>query len=562
MKDKKNNKKRFFLENRDMVVKITESDWTLQVANRILETFPDKEEYTCTAGISPSGNVHFGNLRDVMTSLAVKRRLDLMGKKTRFLFSWDDFDRFRKVPAGVDPEYEKYIGFPLTSIPDPEGKETSYARVFEKEFEKAMKDFLGDEIEYRYQTEEHLSGRYNEMIILAINERKRIAEILLEFMTEKGKKEKGIEDKSFIESYYPVSVYSKFTGKDNTKVIDHDGEGVLTYRCMDEEKEDTVDLKASFVEGSASVKLGWKIDWAMRWCEEGVNFEPGGHDHASPGGSYDVSSRIIKEVFDCKPPVFVEYKFVGIRGLEGKMSGSKGNAVTPGQLLDIYEPELLEWLYMKHRPNQEFKLAFDTDIYRQYDEFDRAIKDYIKRGKDSDFASSVSLISGLLEKDPDKDPLPFRQAVSFGQILQWDPDKTRDLLHRVGFDYSKESIETRLEKANNWLEKFNPEEIIDVRESVNTEYLKEMTDQSRERVRRFRDELSKIDTEKTDQKDLEQILYGIPKSENLSDEDLKKEQRVFFKDIYNLLISKDTGPRLSTFIWAIGKDKVLELLNI
>ena len=561
MKDKKTDKMiPFFGKNREKVIKTTESDWTLEVANKVLEFFPEKDVYTCTAGISPSGGVHFGNLRDVMTSLAVKRRLDLMGKKTRFVFSWDDFDRFRKVPTGLDSGYEKYIGHPLTSIPDPNSKESSYARAFEKEFEEAMEEFLGDEIEYRYQTKEYLSGRYNEMMMLAINKRRKIAKILLDFMTDKGKEKKGIEEKSFIENYYPVSVYSKFTGKDNTKIVDYDDGGVITYRCMDEGREDTVDLKTGFSKGGASVKLGWKMDWAMRWKEEEVNFEPGGHDHASPGGSFDVSSRIAKEVFEYDPPVFVEYKFVGIRGLEGKMSGSKGNAVTPGQLLVIYEPELLEWLYLKHRPNQEFKLAFDTDIYRQYDEFDRAVGDHKK--KDPKSFSFVELIPNLSTKEFEGDPLPFRQAVSFGQILQWSPDKMKDFLHKVGFEYSERSIEIRIEKAKNWLEKFNPDEILEVRETINSEYVKGMDIKEKDRIERFRDELLKVDTEKSDQKDLEQILYGIPKSEEISDEELKKEQRAFFKDVYNLLISKDTGPRLSTFIWAIGKERVLDLLDV
>ncbi len=557
MKDKKE-----IFRNREKIVKITESNWSRQVAERVLSFFPEKEVYTCTAGISPSGNIHFGNLRDVMTSLAVKRRLELMGKKTRFIFSWDDFDRFRKVPAGIDSDYRSYVGLPLTSIPDPYSKENSYARFFEKEFEETMEEFLGDEIEYRYQTKEYMSGRYNEMMMLAMKERKKIAQILLEFMTEKGKESKGIKDDDFIENYYPVSVYSRFTGKDNTKVINYDDEGVITYRCLDKGKEDVIDLKSGSFKDGALIKLGWKIDWAMRWREEGVNFEPGGHDHASPGGSYDVSSRIAKEVFDYEPPVFVEYKFVGIRGLEGKMSGSKGNAVTPGQLLLIYEPELLEWLYLKHKPNQEFKLAFDTEIYRQYDEFDRAIKDYKIRGENSDNFNSTELINKLFKKDLEKDPIPFRQAVSFGQILQWDLDKMKDFLYKLGFDYSMDSIKVRLEKAKNWLEKFNPEEILGIRESINSEYLKEMSEKNKDRVRRFREELLKVDTENIDQKKLEEILYGIPKSEDLSDEELKKEQRDFFKDIYNLLINKDTGPRLSTFIWAVGKEKVLKLLNI
>jgi len=39
-------------------------------------------------------------------------------------------------------------------------------------------------------------------------------------------------------------------------------------------------------------------------------------------------------------------------------------------------------------------------------------------------------------------------------------------------------------------------------------------------------------------------------------------QRAFFKDVYNLLIGKDAGPRLSTFLWAANRETVLRLLDI
>ena len=53
------------------------------------------------------------------------------------------------------------------------------------------------------------------------------------------------------------------------------------------------------------------------------------------------------------------------------MSGSKGMAITPKNLLSIYEPALLLWMYLRRLPSQTFSLAFDTEVYRQYDELDR-----------------------------------------------------------------------------------------------------------------------------------------------------------------------------------------------
>ena len=75
--------------------------WSEEIAQKIIERNPNKEEYVCAAGISPSGSVHIGNFRDIATSLFVVKALTKMGKKAKLLFSWDEFDRMRKVPANV-----------------------------------------------------------------------------------------------------------------------------------------------------------------------------------------------------------------------------------------------------------------------------------------------------------------------------------------------------------------------------------------------------------------------------------------------------------------------------
>ena len=85
----------------------------------------------------------------------------------RMLFSWDDFDRFRKVPEDVDPSFSRYIGMPLSAVPDPFGHAASYAEHFEQEFEGSMVD-LGIHLEYRQQTREYTSGRYADLIAQAL----------------------------------------------------------------------------------------------------------------------------------------------------------------------------------------------------------------------------------------------------------------------------------------------------------------------------------------------------------------------------------------------------------
>ena len=115
--------------------------WSEKIAKDIIKRSPDKEEYVCAAGISPSGSIHIGNFRDIATSYFVYKALIKQGKKARLLFSWDEFDRFRKVPVNVKevaPELENEIGKPYVDVKDPYGCCSSYAEHFEKEFEPSL----------------------------------------------------------------------------------------------------------------------------------------------------------------------------------------------------------------------------------------------------------------------------------------------------------------------------------------------------------------------------------------------------------------------------------------
>ena len=133
--------------------------WSDAIADKIIQRNPDKEEYVCAAGISPSGSIHIGNFRDIATSCFVVRALRRRGKKAKLLFSWDEYDRLRKVPvnvAKVRDDMEQYIGYPYVDVPNPMGGDAAtYAEYFEREFEGAVKRF-GIEIARRTLTSNDL----------------------------------------------------------------------------------------------------------------------------------------------------------------------------------------------------------------------------------------------------------------------------------------------------------------------------------------------------------------------------------------------------------------------
>ncbi|WP_231348429.1 lysine--tRNA ligase, partial [Bacillus mycoides] len=353
--------------------------WAYEVAHELIRKNPNKETFVCAAGISPSGSVHIGNFREIVTTYFVVRALQDLGKKTRFIFSWDDYDRFRKVPKNIDPSFAKYIGMPYCDIPDPHGCHNSYADHFEKEFEESLQAF-GIEVEFIYQHAEYRSGRYNENILESLCKRKEIYDILMGFKT-------GIHREEDRENFYPVTLYCERCGKDAT-TITHFDEVLKTVRydceCGNQNKLSVLNTN--------QMKLNWKIDWPMRWMIEDVIFEPGGRDHSSETGSYNVSKEIAREIFNCEAPQYVAYDFIGIKGHHEKMSSSSGNSITPRDLLKVYVPDVILFMFAKYRPGAAFHIGLDEDVIRNYTEYERLKDSYENKTlKNEDLFDAIKL---------------------------------------------------------------------------------------------------------------------------------------------------------------------------
>ena len=152
--------------------------------------------------------------------------------------------------------------------------------------------------------------------------------------------------------------------------------------------------------------------------------------------------------------------------------------------------------------------------------------------------------------------------MALGQILQWNVEKINALIKKINLDYNPLSVAERLPKAKAWLKEYNPEEIIALREEVNTEYADSMSEDSKKLVHQLHAFLFRVDMKTLTMEKLEEVLYSIPREINPDSTELKKIQRAFFKDLYQLLIGKNEGPRLATFVWAIEKECILKLLEI
>jgi lysyl-tRNA synthetase class 1 len=75
--------------------------WADLNAEKVIREKGEKPLYTCASGITPSGTVHIGNFREIISVDLVVRALRDRGKQVRFIYSWDDYDVFRKVPKNM-----------------------------------------------------------------------------------------------------------------------------------------------------------------------------------------------------------------------------------------------------------------------------------------------------------------------------------------------------------------------------------------------------------------------------------------------------------------------------
>ena len=88
--------------------------------------------HTIATGITPSGPVHIGNMREVMTAEAVYRALLDRGVEAQLIYIADTFDRLRRLYPFLPESFNEHIGKPLSEIPCPTGCCGSYADHFLK----------------------------------------------------------------------------------------------------------------------------------------------------------------------------------------------------------------------------------------------------------------------------------------------------------------------------------------------------------------------------------------------------------------------------------------------
>ena len=301
-------------------------------------------------------------------------------------------------------------------------------------------------------------------------------------------------------------------------------------------------------------KLGWKVDWPMRWRYEGVDFEPGGKDHAAPTGSYNNAKVISKKVFGFEAPLFQGYEFIGLRGATGKMSSSSGLNLTPDTLLKLYQPEVMLWLYSKTEPTRAFDFCFDDGILKQYFEYDKML-DACRSGKADELTQSI--MYNCTVEGREVNTVPMSLLVQMGSVVDFNVPMLETVFEKIGTPFKEADFADRLERAKYWLEQCAPDQVNRLRAGRNWDVYNELSELEKKEIADLHAYLSKGGYTL---EELNAAIYAIPAAARgleQGSKELKTAQGEFFKTVYKLLIDKERGPRLYLFLFAIEKFPLL-----
>ena len=196
----------------------------------------------------------------------------------RHLISFsDDMDGLREAPANI-PNRDlvlKHLGKPLTSIPDPFGEEDSYAHNMNRKLKEFL-DSFGFNYEFASSTEKYRSGDFNDGLKRILFKHEKITKLFTKTISK--------EKRSTWSPFFPIcencgKIYS-------TTVTGYDlSSNTISYTCdTSAEGKYTAcghSSDVSILDGHC--KVGWKVDWALRWFALDIDYEMHGEDLVESG---------------------------------------------------------------------------------------------------------------------------------------------------------------------------------------------------------------------------------------------------------------------------------------
>ncbi|WEX09084.1 lysine--tRNA ligase [Chelativorans sp. AA-79] len=328
--------------------------WPFEEARKIVKRYEGRsfpETVIFETGYGPSGLPHIGTFGEVARTSMVRHAFRVITGdkvKTKLICFSDDMDGMRKIPDNVPNQdmLRAHLGKPLTRVPDPFSNEYPSFGAANNARLRAFLDRFGFDYEFASATDYYTSGRFDEVLLRAVE---RYDEIMAAMLPTLGEERQA--------TYSPFLPVSPRTGRVLYVPMKHvDAQnGTITF---DDEDGTEVTLPVT----GGHVKMQWKPDFGMRWAALGIDFEMFGKDHGPNAALYD---RICTILGGQPPEHFIYELFLDEQGQ--KISKSKGNGLTIDEWLTYAPTESLS-LYMFQKPKAAKKLYFDV--------IPRAVDDY------------------------------------------------------------------------------------------------------------------------------------------------------------------------------------------
>jgi lysyl-tRNA synthetase, class I len=397
---------------------------------------------------TPSGRVHVGALRGVLIHDAIFRALKQAGIEAQYRFGVDDYDPLDEIPAGKGEHFEQYLGQPLCNVPPPDGSDApDMAEHYMREFWGVFAD-LGVQVDRYRMRDIYRSGQFNSAIDTIL----RNAEIVRRVYRD-------VSNSNRPPTWYPFQVVCESCGRiGTTEVYAYDGE-MVSYRC----RPDLVKwARGCGHEGQLSPfdgrgKLPWKLEWVAKWLTFPVTIEGAGKDHSTKGGSRDVASACLREIFGREPPLNVPYEFFLVGG--AKMSSSRGIGASARDMADLLPPEVLRFLMIRTKPNSPVNFdVHEEGIVKLFNEFDRF---HNRVHRDKNATADETAVMRLAELQPEGDYAVAGFQLISALVQMPHLDAVHEITKRLGrplTEVESRHLDQRIQSAKVWVERFAGDE--------------------------------------------------------------------------------------------------------
>lgn len=517
-------------------------DIVQQIKTRYADKISKQQPIIIRDEKTASGRVHVGSLRGVAIHGLISQLLSEQGIKNTYMFEINDFDPMDGIPAYLDQEtYKPYLGKPLCTVPSPDGKAKNFAEYYTEEFTGVFAE-LGFTPEFYRSSDVYKSGKYNDVIRLALEHAEKIREIY-----------KKVSGSQRGPDWYPVQIVCENCGKvSTTKITSFDGKNA-SYICVDLAWTNGCGHSGATSPYDGNAKLPWKVEWAAKFKLFDVGVEGGGKDHSTRGGSREVADTICREVFKTEPPFNIPYEFFNVNGK--KMSSSKGAGTSSREMADLLPPHLLRMLLLQRSYQRVIDFVPDGDtVPVLYDTYDKFAQSYFT-GSNEDEKRTFFLMHfpGVADFLNPRFMPRFSQVAYMVQMPHIDLAKEAEKEKGSALtDMDVKEIELRKVYAKRWLETYAPEDFkFDLQQTI-PEKAKNLSTEQKVALKQI---LEYVKTQEVlDGQELHTKLHEIRKGITI-------EPKAFFEALYLSFLGKESGPKAGWFFSVLDKKFVEKRLS-